>query len=95
MKAVLHCDAQGNGDRGAVQEDKSSFRFSTAVFASWDYHLTDYKAAANLRRSLRQQLRELLNDATDEDNYAARVAAWKGILRKVHPFRITIQALLD
>ena len=43
------------------------FPFSTVVFASWDYHLTDAAAARNLRHSIRNQLKEMVNDALLED----------------------------
>lgn len=74
---------QGNGDKGAVAHDKYLYRFSTVVFASWDYHLTDYEAAANLRRSVRQQLKEMLNDASDADVQVTVYARIMGQMRKV------------
>ena len=43
------------------------FPFSTVVFASWDFHLTNHDAARNLRYSIRNQLKEMLNDATLAD----------------------------
>lgn len=73
---------QGNGDKGDVVHDKYMYRFSTVVFASWDYHLTDYEAAANLRRSIRQQLKEMLNDASDADVQVTVYARIMGQMRK-------------
>ena len=75
---------QGTGDKGGVvQRDKFLYRFSTVVFASWDFHLTDYQAAANLRRSIRQQLQEMLNDAADADTALARRTIIISYVRKV------------
>ena len=37
------------------------------MFASWDFHLTDAAAAKNLRRSIRGQLKEMVNDAALAD----------------------------
>lgn len=66
-----------------MQQDRFHFRFCTAVFASWDFHLTDWQAAANLRLSLRQQLKEMLNDADAAEAQAARQSALRSIGRKV------------
>lgn len=66
-----------------MQQDRFHFRFCNAVFASWDFHLTDWQAAANLRLSLRQQLKEMLNDADAADAQAARPSALRSIGRKV------------
>jgi hypothetical protein len=76
---------QGDGDRPAVILDMFRYRFATLVFASWDYHLTDYGAAANLRRSIRQQLREMLNEAADEDVQITVYARLTAQMRKVSP----------
>ena len=46
---------QGDGDAGFVGNNKL-FAFSTAVFTSWDFHLTDWEAARNLRSSIRVQV---------------------------------------
>ena len=76
---------QGTCDTGCFgQRDKFLYRFSTVVFASWDFHLTDFQAAANLRRSIRQQLQEMLNDATDADTALARRTV---IISYVHKVR--------
>lgn len=53
---------QGQGDGAFVGHNKL-FPFSTVVFASWDYHLTDPDAARNLRHSIRNQLKEMVADA--------------------------------
>ncbi len=53
---------QGEGDSAFVGSHKL-FPFSTIVFTSWDYHLTDKEAARNLRGSIRTTLKEMLNDA--------------------------------
>lgn len=63
--------------------DMFRYRYATLVFASWDYHLTDYGAAANLRRSIRQQLREMLNDAADEEVQITVYARLTAQIRKV------------
>ncbi len=47
--------SQGDGDAGFVGNNKL-FAFSTAVFTSWDFHLTDWEAASNLRSSIRVQV---------------------------------------
>ncbi len=47
--------SQGDGDAGFVGNNKL-FAFSTAVFTSWDFHLTDWEAARNLRSSIRVQV---------------------------------------
>jgi hypothetical protein len=78
-----HLPPQGNGDRPAVVFDVFRYRFATLVFASWDYHLTDHAAAANLRRSIRQQLREMLNDAADDDVHVTVLARFTAQIRKV------------
>lgn len=73
--------------------DVYRYRFSTLVFASWDYHLTDYEATANLRRSIRQQLKEMLNDAADAEvqlSFWARIA---GQIRKV-PISIVLASVV-
>jgi hypothetical protein len=64
--------------------DMFRYRFATLVFASWDYHLTDYSAAANLRRSIRQQLKEMLNDAADEEVQMTVYARLAAQIRKVY-----------
>ena len=50
-----HRHSQGDGDAGFVGNNKL-FAFSTAVFTSWDFHLTDWEAARNLRSSIQVQV---------------------------------------
>ena len=59
------------------------FPFSTVVFASWDYHLTDAGAARNLRHSIRNQLKEMVNDALLEDKIEDTRTKIKAYIRKV------------
>ena len=59
------------------------FPFSTVVFASWDYHLTDAGAARNLRHSIRNQLKEMVNDALLEDKIVDTRTKVKGYVKKV------------
>lgn len=61
------------------------FPFSTVVFASWDYHLTDAAAARNLRHSIRNQLKEMVNDALLEDKIEDFRTRVKAYIRKVPP----------
>ena len=61
------------------------FPFSTVVFASWDYHLTDAAAARNLRHSIRNQLKEMVNDALLEDKIEDTRTRVKAYIRKVRP----------
>lgn len=61
------------------------FPFSTVVFASWDYHLTDAAAARNLRHSIRNQLKEMVNDALLEDKIEDTRTRVKAYIRKVPP----------
>ena len=42
------------------------FAFSTAVFTSWDFHLTDWEAARNLRSSIRVQAPFVILSTTSE-----------------------------
>jgi len=74
--------AQGEGDSGFVGSNKL-FPFSTVVFASWDYHLTDAGAARNLRHSIRNQLKEMVNDALLEDKIEDTRTKVKAYIRKV------------
>ena len=62
---------QGAGDSAFVGQNKL-FPFSTVVFTSWDYHLTDVKAARNLRNSIRNQLAEMVFDAELADAYISK-----------------------
>lgn len=55
------------------------------VFASWDYHLTDAAAARNLRHSIRNQLKEMVNDALLEDKIEDTRTRVKAYIRKVPP----------
>ena len=73
---------QGEGDSGFVGSNKL-FPFSTVVFASWDYHLTDAGAARNLRHSIRNQLKEMVNDALLEDKIEDTRTKIKAYVRKV------------
>ena len=59
------------------------FPFSTVVFASWDYHLTDAAAARNLRHSIRNQLKEMVNDAVLADKIEDTRTKVKAYIRKV------------
>ena len=61
------------------------FAFSTIVFTSWDFHLTDWEAARNLRSSIRTQLKEMLNDAADTDALRDDYAEIKAALPKARP----------
>lgn len=62
------------------------FPFSTVVFASWDYHLTDAAAARNLRHSIRNQLKEMVNDAVLADKIEDTRTRVKAYIRKVPAF---------
>lgn len=73
---------QGEGDNAFVGSNKL-FPFSTVVFASWDYHLTDAGAARNLRHSIRNQLKEMVNDAMLEDKIVDTRTRVKGYIIKV------------
>ena len=64
---VLHANAaQGVGDSAFVGQNQL-FPFSTVVFTSWDFHLNDVAASRNLRSSIRNQLKEMVNDAALDD----------------------------
>lgn len=76
------CISQGEGDAGFVKNNKL-YSFSTIVLTSWDYHLTDWEAARNLRISIRTQLKEMLNDAIDFDNRPSEYAELLVALPKV------------
>ena len=73
---------QGEGDSAFVGSNKL-FPFSTVVFASWDYHLTDAAAARNLRHSIRNQLKEMVNDALLEDKIEDTKTRVKAYIWKV------------
>ena len=73
---------QGEGDSSFVGSNRF-FPFSTVVFASWDFHLTDPSAARNLRRSIRNQLKEMVNDALLADKIISRKTKIKEFARKV------------
>ena len=75
---------QGAGDSAFVGQNKL-FPFSTVVFTSWDYHLTDVKAARNLRNSIRNQLAEMVFDAELADAYISRGKRIVSIMLKVDP----------
>ena len=68
------------------------FPFSTVVFASWDYHLTDAGAARNLRHSIRNQLKEMVNDAMLEDKIVDTRTRVKGYISKVGSWQRCIAA---
>ncbi|DBA94620.1 hypothetical protein WJX77_009861 [Trebouxia sp. C0004] len=78
---VIQQRLQGEGDSGFVGSNKL-FPFSTVVFASWDYHLTDAGAARNLRHSIRNQLKEMVNDALLEDKIEDTRTKVKAYIRK-------------
>ena len=61
------------------------FPFSTVVFTSWDYHLTDAKAARNLRNSIRNQLAEMVFDAELADAYISKSKRIISLLLKACP----------
>ena len=73
---------QGEGDSSFVGSNRF-FPFSTVVFASWDFHLTDPSAARNLRRSIRNQLKEMVNDALLADKIIDRKTKIQEFARKV------------
>lgn len=73
---------QGIGDSAFVGQSQA-YPFSTVVFTSWDHHLTDVRAARNLRNSVRNQLAEMLYDAALADAYVTRTQRVGGILLKV------------
>ncbi len=72
---------QGAGDGAFVGQNKL-FPFSTVVFTSWDYHLTDAKAARNLRNSIRNQLAEMVFDAQLADAYISKSTRITSIMLK-------------
>ena len=72
---------QGAGDSAFVGHNKL-FPFSTVVFTSWDYHLTDVKAARNLRNSIRNQLAEMVFDAELADAYISKSTRITSLLLK-------------
>jgi hypothetical protein len=45
----------GEGDSSIVQGNMY-FPFSTLVFGSWDFHITNVEAAKKLRRGIRMQV---------------------------------------
>ena len=94
-KLVLSCQGlfgvQGEGDNAFVGSNKL-FPFSTVVFASWDYHLTDAGAARNLRHSIRNQLKEMVNDAMLEDKIVDTRTRVKGYISKVGSWQRCIAA---
>eukprot|EP00899_Mesostigma_viride_P008751 jgi/Mesvir1/17878/Mv12954-RA.1 len=51
----------GSGD-AALVDNHITYPWSSAVFGSWDFHLTSLQAASNLRRAIRNRLREMLAD---------------------------------
>ena len=73
---------QGVGDDVFVGAN-TTFPFSTIVFTSWDYHLTDATAARNLRNTVRNQLAEMLFDAALADAYVSRAQRIGSLALKV------------
>lgn len=77
--------SQGTGDSAFVGQNQL-FPFSTVVFTSWDFHLTDVKAARNLRNSIRNQLAEMVFDAELADVYISRRRRVNSLMLKArHP----------
>ncbi|KAK9825842.1 hypothetical protein WJX81_002239 [Elliptochloris bilobata] len=77
---VIHHRLQGVGDSAFVGQNQL-FPFSTVVFTSWDFHLTDIAASRNLRSSIRNQLKEMVNDAALDDvvhTFRARALSFLG-----------------
>ncbi|KAK9816511.1 hypothetical protein WJX72_001335 [[Myrmecia] bisecta] len=78
---IINQRLAGIGD-GAFVGKNQLFPFSTVVFTSWDYHLTDPDAAFNLRNSIRNQLKEMVNDAVLANEYVTKTDKFLAILRK-------------
>ena len=57
---------QARGDAALVGRHRL-FPFCSTIFSSWDFHLTNAKAAKQLQMGIKNQLLELLNDATLKD----------------------------
>ncbi|EIE24638.1 hypothetical protein COCSUDRAFT_46890 [Coccomyxa subellipsoidea C-169] len=81
LLTTIHKRLQGAGDGAFVGQNKL-FPFSTVVFTSWDYHLTDAKAARNLRNSIRNQLAEMVFDAQLADAYISKSTRITSIMLK-------------
>ncbi|KAK9909956.1 hypothetical protein WJX75_010045 [Coccomyxa subellipsoidea] len=81
LLTTIHKRLQGAGDSAFVGHNKL-FPFSTIVFTSWDYHLTDVKAARNLRNSIRNQLAEMVFDAELADAYISKSTRITSLLLK-------------
>ena len=67
----------------AVLAHSAQYPFSTVVFTSWDYHLTDVHAARNLRNTVRNQLAETLSDAARSATVVSSAQRWGALLIKV------------
>ena len=84
------CGPQGVGDSAFVGQNQL-FPFSTVVFTSWDFHLTDVDASRNLRSSIRNQLKEMVNDAALDDVVHTWRSRAQSFVRKVlDPRTLTI-----
>ena len=70
------------GDSAFVGQNQL-FPFSTVVFTSWDFHLTDVGASRNLRSSIRNQLKEMVNDAALDDVVQTWRSRAQSFVRKV------------
>ena len=82
-RATVHaCSSQGVGDSAFVGQNQL-FPFSTVVFTSWDFHLTDVDASRNLRSSIRNQLKEMVNDAALDDVVQTCGSRAQSFIRKV------------
>ncbi len=84
MTGFRHRMLQGTGDSAFVDQNQL-FPFSTVVFTSWDFHLTDVKAARNLRNSIRNQLAEMVFDAELADAYISKSKRIISVLLKARP----------
>ena len=82
---------QGVGDTQFLAQS-AQYPFSTVVFTSWDYHLTDVNAARNLRNTIRNQLSEMLSDAARSDTVLSTAQRWGNLLIKVAAYSGTMLA---
>ena len=57
---------QARGDAALVGRHRL-FPFCSTIFSSWDFHLTNARAAKQLQMGIKNQLLELLNDAVLKD----------------------------
>ena len=63
---MLTGSVQARGDVALVGRHRL-FPFCSTIFSSWDFHLTNTKAARQLQMGIKHQLQELLNDASLKD----------------------------